>query len=91
MARKSPGAPLSFNETSAPELSLNLNQRAQPVSDVLWEVVLTVTLTCKSGDKTLYLAEAEQAGLFAITGFDAANTDALVGIQCHRALILFLG
>ena len=86
---ESPGAPHSFNETSAPELSLNLNQRAQPVSDVLWEVVLTVTLTCKSGDKTLYLAEAEQAGLFAITGFDAANTDALVGIQCPMVLYPF--
>jgi preprotein translocase subunit SecB len=86
---ESPGAPNSFNEASQPELALNLNQRAQPVNDVLWEVVLTVTLTCKVADKTLYLAEVEQAGLFAITGFDAGNTDALVGIQCPMVLYPF--
>ena len=83
---ESPGAPHSFSEQSQPELSLNLNQRAQPVNEMLWEVVMSVTLTCKIGDKTIYLAEVDQAGLFGISGFDAANTDALIGIQCPMLL-----
>ena len=53
---ESPNAPAVFNEQVQPELSMNLNQRVAQLNDSTFEVVLGVTLTCKAGDKTAYLA-----------------------------------
>ncbi|HZF97628.1 MAG TPA: protein-export chaperone SecB, partial [Pseudoxanthomonas sp.] len=61
---ESPGAPAIFGENVQPELQLNLNQRVQRLNENAFEVVLAVTLTCKAGDKTAYVAEVQQAGVF---------------------------
>lgn len=81
-----PGAPAIFSENVQPDLNLNLNQQVQRVNDVLFEVVLGVTLTCKAGDKTAYVAEVKQAGLFGIAGFEPAAIDGLLGTQCPNVL-----
>ena len=81
-----PGAPMVFTEQQQPQLQLNLNQRVQRIGDNSFEVVLGVTLTCKSNDKPLYLAEVQQAGLFNLRGFEAQTLDAMLGIQCPHVL-----
>ena len=81
-----PGAPMVFTEAQQPQLQLNLNQRVQRIGDNSFEVVLGVTLTCKSGDKSLYLAEVQQAGLFNLRGFEPQTLDAILGIQCPHVL-----
>lgn len=63
-----PGAPAIFTENVQPDLQLNLNQRVQRLNDNAFEVVLGVTLTCKAGDKTAYVAEVQQAGIFGLMG-----------------------
>ena len=83
---ESPNAPAVFNEQTQPELSMNLNQRVQQLGDNAFEVVLGVTLTCKVGEKTAYLAEVQQAGVFGLAGFDAAGLDAMLGAQCPAVL-----
>ena len=65
---EAPGAPAIFSEQGQPDLQLNLNQRVQRLNEALFEVVLTVTLTCKVGYKTAYVAEVEQAGVFGLVG-----------------------
>src|SRR3546814_11520428 len=51
------------------------------------EVVLGITLTCTIGeDKTAYLAEVQQAGVFGLTGFDDAALDAILGTHCPNVL-----
>lgn len=54
---ESPNSPAIFGENVQPDLQLNLNQRVQRLSEQVFEVVLGVTLTCKVGDKTAYVAE----------------------------------
>ena len=81
-----PGAPAIFNEPGQPQLELNLNQKVARAAEGVFEVVLGVTLTCKTGDKTVYLAEIEQAGLFGLAGFDDRTLDMMLGTYCPNVL-----
>ena len=81
-----PGAPQVFNEQGQPELQMNIGQRVQRISDTAFEVVLGITLTCKVNDKTAYLAEVQQAGVFTLAGFEDAGVDAMLGTQCPAVL-----
>jgi preprotein translocase subunit SecB len=83
---EAPGTPQVFNETGQPQLQMNLNQRVQKLSDTAFEVVLGVTLTCTLAEKTLYLAEVQQAGVFGLTGFDEMTLDVMLGTHCPNAL-----
>jgi preprotein translocase subunit SecB len=81
-----PGAPQVFSEQGQPQLEMNLNQRVQRIADNLFEVVLGVTLTCKMSDRTIYLTEVQQAGVFGLAGFDEPTLDAMLGIHCPTVL-----
>ena len=83
---EAPGTPQVFNESGQPQLQMNLNQRVQKLSDTAFEVVLGVTLTCMLGEKTLYLAEVQQAGVFGLVGFDEMTLDVMLGTHCPNAL-----
>jgi len=87
---ESPNSPTIFNENVQPDLQLNLNQKVQRLSDTAFEVVLGVTLTCKAGDKTAYVAEVEQAGVFGLIGLDPQAIDVLLGTQCPNILFPYV-
>jgi preprotein translocase subunit SecB len=61
---EAPNAPAVFQEEGAPQLQLNLAQKIGTLSENVYEVVLTTTLTCTLNGKTAYLAEVSQAGIF---------------------------
>ena len=83
---EAPGAPQVFNEAGQPQLQMNLNQRVQRLNETAFEVVLGVTLTCTIGEKTAYLAEVQQAGVFGLVGFDDQTLDAMLGTHCPNML-----
>ena len=83
---EAPNSPMSFNEQGQPELNMNLNQKVGKLADDVYEVVLGVTLTCTLADKTIYLAEVAQAGIFGLAGFDEQTLDAMLGIHCPTVL-----
>ena len=83
---EAPGTPQVFNDNGQPQLQMNLNQRVQKLSDTAYEVVLGVTLTCTIADKTAYLAEVQQAGVFGMVGFDDVTLDVMLGTHCPNAL-----
>ena len=85
-----PGAPAIFTENVQPALQLNLNQRVQRLGENAFEVVLGVTLTCKAGDKTAYVAEVQQAGIFGLMGLEAQAVDVLLGTQCPNILFPYV-
>ena len=87
---EAPGAPAVFAENVQPELQLNLNQRVQRLGENAYEVVLAVTLTCKAGDKTAYVAEVQQAGIFGLMGLEAQAVDVLLGTQCPNILFPYV-
>ena len=87
---ESPNAPAVFNDAVQPELQLNLNQRVQRLGESAFEVVLAVTLTCKAGEKTAYVAEVQQAGVFGLVGLDPQSIDVLLGTQCPNILFPYI-
>ena len=83
---EAPNAPAVFQEQAQPQLQLNINQKVARFDDDVYEVVLTITLTCTINEKTAYLAEVEQAGVFGLVGFDGAGTDMMLGTHCPNVL-----
>ena len=81
-----PGAPQIFQEQGQPQIQLNLSQQIGALTENVYEVVLTVTVTCKLADKTAYLAEVQQAGVFGMSGFDNQNRDAVLATYCPNVL-----
>src|SRR3954465_12050415 len=71
LSLENPGAPQSFQMTEAPQIEVGLRTRAEQVAPDTYECVLTITVTARSSDKTVFLVEAAQAGLFAIRGVPA--------------------
>ena len=86
---EAPNAPQIFqeiDENAQPQVQLNLGQKASDLGNDLYEVVLSLTLTCTVGDKTAYLVEVQQAGVFSLAGFDDQTLDALLGTHCPNVL-----
>ena len=83
---EAPNAPQVFNETGQPQLNMNLNQKVGRLDGELFEVVLGVTLTCTLNERTVYLAEVAQAGIFGLSGFDQAGVDMMLGTHCPNVL-----
>ncbi len=81
-----PNAPQIFQDDGQVEIKMNLAQRVEDLADGVHEVVLTVTVTANLGDKTAYLAEVQQAGIFAISGLNEQATHAAVNTLCPHTL-----
>ena len=85
---EAPGAPQVFATElpGQPQLQMNLAQSVQRLGETAFEVQLGNTVTCTAEDKTLYLAEVQQAGLFTLAGFDPQTLDAVLGTLCPASL-----
>ncbi len=81
-----PNAPEVFKEKGQAEVKMNLAQRVEDLGDDLQEVVLTVTVTAMLGEKTAYLAEVSQAGIFLVSGFNEQATHAVINTLCPGTL-----
>jgi preprotein translocase subunit SecB len=86
LSLENPGAPRSFMTQQTPQVEIGLRTRGEQVDPNLYECVLTITLTAKSSDKTLFLVEAAQAGLFTIKGVSAEQLQPVIAISCPTVL-----
>ncbi len=67
---ETPNSPAIFTDSTwEPEVNVQLNSAAAAMENHMHEVVLSVTITAKTGDKTAYLVEVQQAGIFQTEGF----------------------
>lgn len=83
---EAPAAPMIFNEDWKPQMTLDLNTSSEVVDGDVHEVVLTVTVTVKNEDKTAFVAEAKQAGIFTIQGFEDEQLHHFLGSFCPSIL-----
>jgi preprotein translocase subunit SecB len=90
LSLENPGAPQSFLATVAPSVEVGLRTRGEQVDENVFECVLTITVTAKAGDKTLFLVEAAQAGLFRIQGVPMADMQPIMGIHCPNVLFPYV-
>ena len=88
-----PGAPEVFLEEWKPKVNVQLNNGARRIGETdEFEVELTVTVTAKDEkeEKTFYLAEVKQAGIFTITGVEGEELEHLLGAYCPNILFPYL-
>jgi len=81
-----PNAPQVFQEDGQVEIKMNLAQRVENLAEGVHEVVLTVTVTASLGEKTAYLAEVQQAGIFSIMGLNEQAMHAALNTLCPHTL-----
>lgn len=81
-----PNAPQVFQQEGQADVKMSLAQRVENLGESLHEVVLTVTVTATVGDKTAYLAEVAQAGIFLVSGFNEQATHAVMNTMCPSTL-----
>jgi preprotein translocase subunit SecB len=81
-----PNAPQIFTDRTQPQVSIELSNRAQALENGVFEVALKVTVTSKIADKTVFLVEVEQAGIFIINNVPDDNLDMIIGITCPNIL-----
>jgi preprotein translocase subunit SecB len=83
---ETPNSPEVFTENWEPDVNVELQTAAKPLTDDVHEVVLTVTVTAKVSEKTAYLAEVHQAGVFTLGGFKENERAHMLGSYCPNIL-----
>lgn len=84
---ESPQTPEIFRQSDwKPQMDLNLRSAHTAIDDNQHEIVLTVTIEAKADDKTLFLVELHQAGLFEIAGYEGDELGAIIGSFCPNIL-----
>jgi preprotein translocase subunit SecB len=82
-----PNAPQVFVQMGeAPQLEVQVRNEAAQFAEGMFEVTVTVTVTARAAEKTVFLAEAAQAGIFAVRGIAQEDLDPLLGIGCPTIL-----
>ncbi|MBA3903782.1 MAG: protein-export chaperone SecB [Rhodocyclaceae bacterium] len=85
-----PGAPQIFLEREPPQVEVGLHSEAGGLDDGVFEVALTVTVTARLGEKTMFLVEAAQAGIFQIRNVPADEIEAVLAIACPNILFPYV-
>jgi preprotein translocase subunit SecB len=86
---EAPNSPTIFTEQWQPQTEVRLETGATPLTEDLFDVVLTLTVTAKLGERTAYLAEVQQAGLFTLRGFDDSQMGHMLHAFCPNILFPF--
>ena len=81
-----PHAPQIFTDRTQPQISIELGNFAQMLEEGVFEVAIKVTVTSKIEDKTVFLVEVTQAGIFQIRNVPEENMEMIVGITCPNIL-----
>ncbi len=90
---------LSLEQPNSPDILLNQEQpvvdiqlgvETAPVTEGLFEVVVTATVQAKIGDKTVFLVEAKQAGIFELRNMPPEQMNAVLGIACPQIVYPYL-
>ncbi|MCL2830789.1 MAG: protein-export chaperone SecB [Betaproteobacteria bacterium] len=85
-----PKAPEIFLERETPEVGIQFTTRGRQLDNAHIEVELVVTVNATIGEKTVFLVEANQAGVFRASNIPAEDVEPLMGIACPNILFPFV-
>jgi len=86
LSLESPAAPQSFQISEAPQVEIGLRTRGEQIDKDVYECVLTLTVTARVADKTLFLIEVSQAGIFGIRGIGPDQVQPVIAVHCPAVL-----
>jgi preprotein translocase subunit SecB len=85
-----PNSPAILLEQESPTVDIQLGVNAAPVADGIFEVSVTATVQTKINDKTVFLVEATQAGIFEIRNLPDEQMSQIMGIACPQIVYPYL-
>ena len=85
-----PNSPAILLEQEQPSVDIQLAVEAQPAAEGVFEVCVTATVTTKVKDKTVFLVEAKQAGIFEIRNLPPEQMSPIMGIACPQIVYPYL-
>jgi len=86
LSLENPGAPQTFRLSEAPSIEIGLRTRADQIEPDVYECVMTVTVTATAGDRTVFLVEVAQAGIFSIQGASEETLQPVLAMHCPAML-----
>ncbi len=90
MSLEQPNSPAILLEQQQPQVDINLGISAETVAEGIFEVCVTATVTTKVEERTLFLIEAKQAGIFEIRNLPSDQMQAILGIACPGMVYPYL-
>jgi preprotein translocase subunit SecB len=81
-----PNSPEIFTSRETPKISVELNNNAKPLPEGFFEVALQITVTSKIDDKTAFLIDVTQAGIFAVKNLPEESLEPILAITCPNIL-----
>lgn len=81
-----PNAPQIFIQRETPQVNIELGNSMSLVEEGVYEVVITITVTSKIEDKTVFLVEVAQAGIFQVRNVPAENLEMIAAVTCPNIL-----
>lgn len=85
-----PNAPEIFLEREAPQVDVQLHTVGERIDEGMYEALLTATVTAKIKDKTMFLVEVRQAGIFQIRNVPETEMESILSIACPNILFPYL-
>ena len=86
LSYEAPNTPAVFTEQIEPKVDLQMHNETTPLDENVHEIVLTITVTVKLEDRTVYLVEVKQAGIFTLSGFNEEQLAHVSGTACPNIL-----
>jgi preprotein translocase subunit SecB len=90
LSLENPGSPQSFQMTEPPQVEIGLRTRSETLQPDVYECVLTLTVTARAGDRTVFLVEAAQAGIFTIRGANEEQLGMVLATHCPTLLFPYV-
>ncbi len=90
LSLEQPNSPQVLLEQGQPQVEINLVLGAESVGDAMYEATVTATVTTRINDKTLFLVEAKQGGIFEIRNVPDEQLKQILGIACPGIVYPYL-
>ena len=90
LSLEQPNSPGILLEQEQPTVDIQLGVDAQPVADGIFEITVSATVQTKIQDKTVFLVEAKQAGIFEIRNLPEDQMGPILGIACPQIVYPYL-
>ena len=90
LSLEQPNSPQVLLEQGQPQVEINLTLGAETISEAMYEVTVMATVTTKINDKTLFLVEAKQGGIFEIRNIPDEQLKQILGIACPNIVYPYL-
>lgn len=85
-----PNSPAILLQTEQPSVDIQLGVEAAPLAEGVYEVAVTATVQTQIGDKTVFLVEAKQAGIFEIRHVPQEQMGPVMGVVCPQIVFPYL-